>query len=278
MVLRSDGDVALENFWEDWSLLPKTHVIRRNHACRLCVTVFARPFDPDPIATGSGGPHSGQSHETSDPSSSRQILTEEPETARHQADVASSEQAPAFRSLSSDDRHWLMKVHRNLGHPGNEKVESALREQGMPVELVVAAKELRCSACEEIQRPKLARPAALKPHLDFNDRVALDELVYTTQTGLKFHIMHMVDYSSSFHVAFWVPGVSSHEVIDGIARHWMSWAGAPRELIVDSATELTSDAFLAFAQSAGIRCTTIAPRAKYVWQGRAPRPDPRDHA
>ena len=82
--------------------------------------------------------------------------------------------------------------------------------------------------------------------------------------SLRFHIFHLIDYSSNFHVAFHVPSASSQDVIDGVTRHWLSWAGAPGELLVDAASELTSEAFQTFLQAAGIRCTTIAPRAH--WQ------------
>ena len=261
MVLRHDGEIALEDHWEDWSSLPKTQIIRRNHPCRLCVTVFARRAL---LLSGAPSQAPEESEQSTDMHAPLPQGSGEASAGRSEIDADSPDQPLAFRSLHSRDRAWLMKAHKNLGHPSNERLHQALREQQVPEALIEAAKVLRCSSCLETQRPKLARPATLKDHLDFNDRVALDELVYTTRTGQQFHIIHIIDYSSSFHVAFWEASSSSQDVIDGLMRHWMSWAGAPGELLVDAARELGSDAFRSFVQGAGIRCTTIAPRAH--WQ------------
>ena len=265
MVLRVNGVIALEDMWEDWSRLPKGQVIRRNHACRLCITVFACPHETEPetAAERPAEREVGVRADCREPAS-ESVETQESCDPRMHLDVGSPLQDSAFRSLHPCDRQWLLKAHRNLGHPNNEKLQQALRDQHMPEAMIEAAKALRCSTCEEVQRPKLARPATLKDHLDFNDRIAIDELIFTSQAGQRFHVFHVIDYCSSYHVAFCVPSPTSQEVIDGLTRHWLSWAGAPGELIVDAASEFTSEAFLSFLQSAGIRCTTIAPRAH--WQ------------
>ena len=268
MILRHEGVIALEDHWEEWSTLPKSQVIRRNHACRLCVTVFGRPSQIE--GSTSLGRESGDSPEEPDNRSDErehavpESCRDSHEQDRISTDVQSYSQPAEFRALHPHDRQWLMKAHKNLGHPSNEKLQAALREQHMPEALIEAAKVMRCSSCEEVQRPKLARPATLKDHLEFNDKIAIDELVYTTRTGMRHHIFHVIDYASSFHIAFRVQGSSSQDVIAGLSQHWLSWAGAPGEMIVDAATALTSEEFLSFTQRSGIRCTTIAPRAH--WQ------------
>ena len=45
---------------------------------------------------------------------------------------------------------------------------------------------------------------------------------------------------------------------------WISWAGAPNEIVVDSATEMNSEVFGNFLQRFGIRSTTTCPEAH--WQ------------
>ena len=45
---------------------------------------------------------------------------------------------------------------------------------------------------------------------------------------------------------------------------WISWAGAPNEIVVDSATEMNSEVFGIFLQRFGIRSTTTCPEAH--WQ------------
>ena len=42
VVLRDTGELRLETMWESWEELPKHMIVRRNHSCRLNITLFAR--------------------------------------------------------------------------------------------------------------------------------------------------------------------------------------------------------------------------------------------
>ena len=274
-VRRTDGTLFLEDAWEAWSTLPKSQVIRPNHACRLNATVFAQPWPDqetvpppqDSETVTRPGPEIEASEELdigsdqhdagSDP---RRVLSESTDMMQH----------VSFRSLSASERGWLAKAHKKLGHPSGERLAALLAQQQYPARLVEASRHFQCSTCQESQQPKLARPATIRDALDFNDKVSMDKLVFTNQQGSTYNVYHIIDHGTSFHHAFIAPQPSSEAVIAGLTRGWLSWAGAPGELVCDAGSEFCSEAFKEFAQSHNIRCTIIAPRAH--WQnGRAER-------
>ena len=107
--------------------------------------------------------------------------------------------------------------------------------------------------------------------LDFNDRIAaVDGLKFTNQQGQVFHILHVIDLSTNFHTAIIAPSRTTESTILALIQTWLSWAGAPLEVVLDSATELNSEGFTNFLQQYNIRAVTTAPEAH--WQnGRAER-------
>ena len=260
-IRRADGQVCVETAWEKWDTLPKHQVIRRNHACRICVTVFGRDLETMSTVPNGEAPESSSPGTGSDSS-----LPPDPSqlSQRQEVDRLDPRQDATFRSLSRSEQQWIVKVHQNLGHPSPEKLSHVLRNQGVDPRLIDAAQKYRCSTCQELKGPLLARPATLKDPLDFNDRIAMDELVFSSRSGQRFHVFHIVDFGTSYQTAFCVPSPSSEQIIDGLVRSWLSWAGAPGELLLDSATEFCSEQFLTLLQSASIRCTPVAPRAH--WQ------------
>ena len=158
-------------------------------------------------------------------------------------------------------------MHRNLGHPSNERFAKALQANGQRPEMVRAAAELKCATCAANSAPKHQRPSHLKELLDFNYRVYLDGIKWTNGAGESFQFYHIVDAGTHFHVAFIAPAHSSSDVINLIHQHWINWAGSPQEMKVDSGTELNSEEFSQFAQRMSIRCITTCPEAH--WQNGA---------
>ena len=65
-------------------------------------------------------------------------------------------------------------MHKNLGHPSNDRLSKALQVAGYRAEVVQAALELKCHICAACSPPKHQRPGTLKPLLDFNHKVYID--------------------------------------------------------------------------------------------------------
>jgi transposase InsO family protein len=104
----------------------------------------------------------------------------------------------------------------------------------------------------------------LKPLLDFNDKLHLDGIDWVNSQGKSFHIYHFIDAGSNFHVAAASPASTTDALVKCLQQFWISWAGAPNEMMVDSRPEMNSHDFTEFLQRFNIRCTTTSPEAH--WQ------------
>jgi hypothetical protein len=194
----------------------------------------------------------------------RTASTQPLETPESSQELNRNHQGDAFKSLPPWEQTQLIRIHKNLGHPTNEKLANALKLQGQRPEVIRAALELRCTVCSACAAPKHQRPGSLKNLLDFNHRVYMDGIKWTNKSGQSFQFYHVLDAGTHFHVAFVAPSHTSSDIIRLFSQHWMNWAGAPQELKVDSGTELNSQEFAEFNQRFGIRCETTCPEAH--WQ------------
>ena len=303
MILRSSNNVMFERHWEQWSELSNRQMIRPAHSCRLNVTMFAKEIEKSvpgtlPLSTAATIPEPLQGSPEPTPAEQEQPRTNQPETFDSENEVNSdprtttpvaetteavrtastqpletpessqelnrNHQGDAFKSLPPWEQTQLIRIHKNLGHPTNEKLANALKLQGQRPEVIRAALELRCTVCSACAAPKHQRPGSLKNLLDFNHRVYMDGIKWTNKSGQSFQFYHVLDAGTHFHVAFVAPSHTSSDIIRLFSQHWMNWAGAPQELKVDSGTELNSQEFAEFNQRFGIRCETTCPEAH--WQ------------
>ena len=163
-----------------------------------------------------------------------------------QIDLQSQRHGPKFCALSPEDKQMIIKAHTNLGHPSTERLKTLFQQQGYSKNIIGALSDFHCSTCIMSSKPKLSRPASIKDTLDFNDRIAMDGLKITTAQNQVFHLYHIIDIGTSFHAAIIAPSRSSEDAIHALIQAWLSWAGAPLELIVDSASELNSESFCKF--------------------------------
>ena len=292
MILRPSGEIKYEKEWERWSELSNRRLIRPAHPCRINVTVFAKDFEPKespsqssttPVArdrhnpvtfdqpmpanfdavpepSDHQAPRDVDEHPTRDTTSTDSV----PKMEGQSTEIRRSDQGSYFHALPKWEQSQLITIHKNLGHPSNERLARALQFNGQRPEMVKAALELKCSICANSAGPKHQRPGSLKPLLDFNHRIYLDGIKWTNHKGQGFQMYHIVDAGTHFHTAFVAPSHTTRDVISLLSQHWMNWAGAPQEMKVDSGTELNSEEFQQFLQRFSIRCTTIAPEAH--WQ------------
>lgn len=58
------------------------------------------------------------------------------ETELEQLQQSVATHGPKFMQLNSQERHWLSKIHHNLGHPGHNKLQAVLKMQGYDDKLI----------------------------------------------------------------------------------------------------------------------------------------------
>eukprot|EP00435_Cladocopium_sp_Y103_P056055 s976_g18.t1 len=191
-------------------------------------------------------------------------------TPSQKEDLQNNLQSERFKALSPDERAMLVRAHKNLGHPSPERLSTLLRSQGFRAEIAQAALELKCSVCQSQAQPRLAKPSTIRDEMDFNDRICMDAISWTNKQGQKFHMLHIVDWATSFQTACCAPDGSSSSVIQNMIQMWFSWAGAPCEMLVDAGYDFNSEEFSTFTQSHNIKVTTISTEAPYQ-NGKAER-------
>ena len=179
-------------------------------------------------------------------------------------EVNAKQQGFRFNSLPRWEQQTILRMHKNLGHPSNDRLAKALQVNGARAEVVQAALEIRCATCSATSPPKHARPSTLKSMLDFNHKIYLDGITWTNRMNKTFHFYHILDAGTNFHIAIVSPSKTTEDLIKLISQHWISWAGPPSEITVDSATEMNSKEFSLFLQRFCIKSTTTVPEAH--WQ------------
>ena len=75
--------------------------------------------------------------------------------------------------MSAAVRQAVRRLHENTGHRSPKRLARALVIASAPTEAVIAAKQLRCSVCDEKRPPKTLRPASLPAPREPGDQVAL---------------------------------------------------------------------------------------------------------
>ena len=297
MKLRENHDITWDPQWEKYDMLSNRQVIRKSPACRVNITMFAavKPPEPDfhePAEDTSPVPrdavHDPTPEESEDVSTEEiqpdltghESLLEKPLLAPESSDQRSSdtsnqpgteeEHGPRFKALPKEEQTMLKRAHQNLCHPSAEQLSQVLRSQGCRPELSQAVHDMKCATCVACQRPKIARPSTFKDALDFNDKVFIDGISWKSRNGQSFHFYHVLDQATNFHVAIPAPNRTAEQAIAKISEAWFNWAGPPNALVMDSATEFTSEAFQGFLQKHDVRDIVTSPHAH--WQnGRCER-------
>ena len=266
---RSEEKLVTDADWEFWENLSQRQLVRPSHACRLNITVFAcnpssQGLEENPKTEASScNPLQNASTPGVEFDGSQLLPSQE-------SDLKNPQQSSVFVGLPKDEQIALIRAHKNLGHPSPERLSSLLRQQGFRPEVARAALEFRCSVCDSQKQPKHSRPSMIRDDSDFNDRICVDGLKWTNTKGQNFHVYHVVDWATNFHVARIAPNRSTPEAIQILRNSWFSWAGSPGSMLVDAGSEFNSQEFSDFAQSHNIKVTTISAEAHFQ-NGKAER-------
>ena len=149
-------------------------------------------------------------------------------------------------------RQAVRRLHENTGHRSPLRLARALVIAGAPPQAVIAAKQLRCSVCEERRPPKSRRPASLPGPREPGEQVALDIFDAFDAAGARYSVLHAVDGATKFQMAVLVKNKSSAEVVKFIRERWAPVFGMPRTLVCDQGREFISIELENFAHQSNI--------------------------
>ena len=282
-IRRRMEDIVVDPEWEQWERLTYRGLRRKGVPARVSLTIFASlkvPDDSPQSAVRSTDPkRSGDDlsvlqpekrNRVDDPSSGnssdspKPIEEETPNTSliddnpRNVIDLVGQKHGPKFLQLEKSTQMWLLKLHRNLGHPSASKLAEACRHLNCSSEIINSLSDLKCSTCLENQRPSIPRASALKSEGDFGDSISMDGITWSNRSGQQFHFYHFLDHHTMYHTAVVSMSRTSHNAIKALNVGWMLWAGPPAILCMDAATEFTSEEFQNFLQKTNIKGKIIA--------------------
>ena len=232
---------------------------RKARSSHIMICIFGRPKSGDELSFDRmidelKSPVVGSKKDLAVPSRNAEPLEMDPTSW---TPAAVSQSGPAFRRLSQSDQAMIRKLHKNLGHPTSEKLANHLANQKARSEIVEGARDYLCSSCVERRPPKLNPPGQLKDRMEFNTKVWIDGFEWTSQSGLKVYVLHFIDDATQFHLGRRTIRDSdqAQRVMD---ECWMSWAGAPEEVVLDCGGEFVSERWKTFLQREGIRTLLTA--------------------
>ena len=285
--------------WVNWETMSNNKMISKSPPTRLLVTVFARKTDSfakrshKQMDSADDTNHSKKArvlapaddqqptpNETHQPPPSN--LPDECETEQtakhqhtsdqHQDDATTPQQptpkhtthGPKFLALDKSTQQWLSKIHHNLGHPSNQKLQAVLTQQGYDQTIVNGLSDFQCSTCHELQLPKISRPAHLSSPREFNECVGCDLITWTNGKGKNFQFLHVIDVATNFQQAIPVYRTDAQALFEAFQSCWLHWAGPCDQLVIDNASALCSDQFAALMQGNNIHLRVVASYAH--WQ------------
>ena len=288
---RHTGEVEELGAPEEWQKLARTHRTKKSKPAKLCLTVFGKPRESASVtspsampSTGSNVPEelaqkrSGDEIDESIAKRHRSGETDSQPKGEPQSDNVGgdgeydqgyppkgvSQHGPKFLELKKDERDWLKRVHHRMGHPDPGRFARFLKDTHADPQLVAGALDFQCDACSESRQGYLlSRPAAIHKNLGFNEVVGLDKAFWTNDGGVTFGFFHVLDEGTLFHLGR-PCGDDAASQIQCFDDLWMSWAGPPKEVYLDPATEYTGGAWLNYMQGEDIALKMTA--ADSHWQ------------
>ena len=281
--------------WCNWEVLSNRQLCQPTPPSRLRMTIFARQLEETPehdktpakreaseaieneskrFRSQEPGQDDQLSESNVEPTQDKQDKSmcgdlsgdngDKGSTFIHDVSQSICQHGPKFMSLDVKTRHWISKIHHNLGHPNWRKLHDVLKMQGYDDAFLRGLEDFQCSTCHEFQKPKVARPATLSDPREFNDCVGSDLITWTSKDGNNFQFIHFVDAATGFQVAMPVFRTDANSLFESFQDAWCLWAGPCRQLVIDNASPLCSDQFAQCCQEKDIHLRVVATYAH--WQ------------
>lgn len=274
---RQTGDTFCHD-WTHWESQSVRKMIEKTQPARLLVSIFGKHKGDPIVEKETNKRESERGSETGTQAKKARIqedgptegLKQETPVARKEESVEESPESrkeyhgAKYRNLKPEERHWLKKIHVNLGHPNKEKLKNVLNLQKCSPHLIEAIDDFQCSTCSEMQQPRAARTAVVHEEKDFNDCIGCDLVTWTSSTGEKHQFLHVIDMATNFHLARPVYQTDHSSLEEALQNTWFHWAGIPKMMLLDGESALCSEGFQQYCMEKSINTKVVAAYAH--WQ------------
>ena len=133
----------------------------------------------------------------------------------------------------------IMRINRNLGHPGTEALARALRHAGCRPEVISWARNhFKDPIRDGRSRPKPPRPAVLPRAPRFNQVIGSD-LIFLEYHGVEYTFLNTVCWGTGLQQLEICRGKKSDEVLEAFMNGWVKHYGWPEMVVCDQGPEYT---------------------------------------
>ena len=155
----------------------------------------------------------------------------------------------------------VTKLHRQLGHPGRDRLVAALKDASMPQEVIQCAKSYSCDICSSDAAKKLEKPSALPQAAYFNELLEID-VFHIRWNDQKKHVIAIIDIYSRFE---WNRVLQRETEVEElkILEEWIRVFGPPRKLRTDSSGAHMSQKYANFMDDNGIKFILVPKEAHH---------------
>ena len=165
----------------------------------------------------------------------------------------------------ADLKQTLLKVHKNLGHPGNHDLVRILKHGQATDKAIALARDLTCPVCQSHAQPKAALPAQTQRVSEFNWQIGIDcKVLPGWKPNQKVKALNIVDTASGFQKIIPFHEVETSRLLWTLLQeHWFSWAGVPHEIVLDPAATNLGEPLVVPLECQGVHIRPIAADAHY---------------
>ena len=154
------------------------------------------------------------------------------------------------------------KLHRQLGHPGREKLIHALKGAKFPEEVIQCARKFTCEICQSEAPKKLAHPASLDEASYFNEVIEMDTF-HLKWGDEKVKILAIIDLFTKYEVNAVLPRETEAAELKIIEDLWFHPFGFPIKLKTDASGAHMSQNFIDAMDGYKIKLVLIPKEAHY---------------
>ena len=153
------------------------------------------------------------------------------------------------------------KLHRQLGHPGRDRLVAAVREAGLDEALVRCAKVYKCDTCQNFRDKKMPKPASLPQTSFFNEMLEMD-IFHIKWNEEKKRILAVIDLFSRYEMNVVVQSETEKEEL-AVLDQWINAFGCPKQIRTDASGAHMSEQFLQYMDDRGIKLVLVPKEAHH---------------
>lgn len=160
----------------------------------------------------------------------------------------------------------IKRLHQNLGHPPNHDLVRILKHGQASEAAIQIARQFTCDFCKSQVKPSVPLPAQTHRIADFNQQIGMDvKHLRGWLPNQKIKALNIVDSASSFQrVIPFFQAETSPLLRQLLNEHWITWAGPPKEIVLDPAPTNLGEPLVVSSELQGTNVRPIAAGAH--WQ------------